>query len=119
MRVLSQCKTHETILALLYIYLFQDQTNTFQLVLATDGFSSFAIFLYLEDGIQWTTAENSDGSNGFGGTEAQVGYDAGDGVNFHSVNGSMTPSIIDIETTSNVNIPGMYIFRLDSIPPGN
>ena len=109
---------YEIMLALL-CYLFQDQTNTFQLVLATNGFSSFAIFLYLDDGIQWTTGDSSGGANGVGGTEAQVGYDAGDGVNYHSVPGSMTPSIIDIETTSNVGIAGMYIFRLDLTPPGN
>ena len=45
--------------------------------------------------------------------EAQVGYDAGDSINYYTVNGSMTPSIVDIETTSNVGTPGMYIFEVD------
>ena len=45
--------------------------------------------------------------------EAQVGYDAGDYINYYTVPGSMTPSIVDIETTSNVGIPGMYIFQVD------
>ena len=53
-----------------------------------------------------------------GGTEAQVGYDAGDYFNYYTVPGSMTPSIVDIETTSNVGIPGMYIFKVDSPTPG-
>ena len=52
-------------------------------------------------------------SNGLGGTEAQVGYDAGDYINYYTVPGSMTPSIVDIETTSNVGIPGMYVFEVD------
>ena len=100
-------------------YLLQDEkTNTFQLVLATDGTRSFAIFLYLDDGIQWTTGDDSGGVNGIGGTQAQVGYAAGNGVNFLNVNGSMTPSIINIETTSNVGVPGMYVFQLDSAPSG-
>ena len=69
-------------------------TNTFQLVLTMDGTRSFGIFLYLDDGIQWTTSDFfSGGVNGFGGTEAQVGYDAGDGINFLNVDGSRTLSI--------------------------
>ena len=97
----------------MHLYFVKSQTNTFQLVLATDGSRSFAIFLYLDDGIQWTTGSRNGGSNGLGGTEAQVGYDAGDSVNYYTINGSMTPSIVDIETTSNVGIPGMYIFEVD------
>ena len=81
-----------------------DNTNTFQVVLATDGTRSFAIFLYLDDGIQLA--------------EAQVGYDAGNGVNFLNVDGSRTSSIIDIETTSNIGVPGMYVFQLGFAPPG-
>ena len=82
-------------------------------MLATDGKKSFAIFLYLDGGIQWTEGGDSGHPNGIGGAEAQVGYDAGDYINYYTVNGSMTPSIVDIETTSNVGICGMYIFRVD------
>ena len=78
--------------------------------MATDGNSSFALFLYLDDGIQWTTGDDSGGISGLGGIEAQVGYDAGDYTNYYTINGSMTANIVDIETTSNVDIPGMYIF---------
>ena len=46
--------------------------------------------------------------------EAQVGYDAGDFINYYTVPGSMTPDIVDIENTSNVGIPGMYIFQVHS-----
>ena len=82
-------------------------------MLATDGSRSFAIFLYLDDGIQWTTGYDNGGTNGLGGIEAQVGYDAGDSINYYTVPGSMTPSIVDVETTSNVGIPGMYMFEVD------
>ena len=72
------------------------------------------MFLYLDDGIEWTTGQSSGGTNGLNGTEAQVGYDAGDGINYYTVPGSMTPCIVDIETTSNVGIPGMYVFQVDA-----
>ena len=77
------------------------QTNTFQLVLATNGNTTFVLYLYPDDGIEW-------------GSYAQVGYDAGDHINYYAVPGSMTPSIVDIETTSNVGVPGMYIFQVDT-----
>ena len=84
-------------------------------MLATDGSRSFAIFLYLDDGIEWTTGFRNGGSNGFGGTQAQVGYDAGNFLNYYIVPSSMMSTIVDIETTSNVDpeIPGMYIFEVD------
>ena len=78
-----------------------------------DGNRSFAIFLYLDDGIQWTTGYRNSGNSGLGGTEAQVGYDAGDYINYYTVPGSMNSNIVDIETTSNVGIPGMYLFQVD------
>ena len=90
------------------------QTNTFQLIIAANGNRTFAIFLYLDDGINWTTGDGpSNGINGLGGTQAQVGYNAGDNINYYTVTCSMTDRIIDIETRSNVGIPGMYIFQIN------
>ena len=88
------------------------QVNTFQLVLATDGNSSYALFLYPEGGIQWTTGDLT-GTNGLGGIQAQVGYNAGNNINYYTVPGSGTSSISDIESTSNVGVHGMYIFKVD------
>jgi len=79
--------------------------------LATDGFESFVIFLYACDGIQWTTGDDSGGSNGFGGTEALAGINAGDGVNSITIDGSLTPDIINIDQTSNVGSPGIWMFQ--------
>ena len=42
------------------------QTNTFQCILATDYTSSFIIYLYEEDGIQWAAGENTRASDSEG-----------------------------------------------------
>ncbi|XP_071476500.1 uncharacterized protein [Diadema antillarum] len=89
-------------------------TNTFQAVLVTDGRHSFAIFNYGD--INWTTGTASNGNSytGLGGTPAQVGFNAGDGVRYYSVPGSRTDDIVDVEEASNVNVTGRYVFRTDS-----
>ena len=76
---------------------------------------SFVIFLYADGGIQWTTGDASGGSNGLNGTEALAGINSGDGVNFKTISGSLTSRIIDIAETSNIGIPGIWIFRVDEI----
>ena len=86
--------------------------NTFQCVLASNEFESFVLFLYPDDGIQWTTAFSSGGTNGFGGNEAVAGISAGDGVNFITIPGSLTPSIINIANTSNIGVPGVWMFKV-------
>lgn len=96
-----------------YYRLFLLQTNTFQCVLVTDTERSFAIFLYAEDGIQWTTGEASGGINGLGGNPAQVGFNAGDGIRFFSVPGAQTNDIVNIDTTTNVGRAGVWMFRVD------
>ena len=70
------------------------------------------MFLYADGEIQWTTADGSGGINGLHGTEAPAGINAGDGVNNMTIPGSLTPSIINITQTSNVGIPGVWIFKV-------
>ena len=89
------------------------QTNTFQYILITNGRRAFVIFNYADGEIQWTTGDVSDGTGGFGGTPAQVGFNAGDGIRFANIPGSQTAAIVNIDTTSNVNTPGVWIFRVD------
>ena len=79
---------------------FTLQTNTFQCVLATSETESFVMFLYADGEIQWT--------NG-----ALAGINAGDGVNSITIPGSLTPSIINITQTTNVGIPGVWMFQVD------
>ena len=67
--------------------------------------NSYVTFLYADDGIQWTTT--------FTRVPAQVGFNAGDGINFANVPGSQTSEIINIASTSNIGIDGVWIFRVD------
>ena len=96
-----------------YVFQLPLQIVSFQCVLMTNGTISFAKFLYADGEIQWTTGDASGGSNGFGGTPAQVGFDAGDGERFSSVPGSQTDAIVNISTTSNVGIPGVWTFQVN------
>ena len=90
------------------------QTNTFQCNLATDNVRSFVIFQYADGLIQWTTGDASGGAGGLGGTPAQVGFNAGDSKNYANVPGSKTPAIINITSTSNVMVPGQWIFQVQN-----
>ena len=74
--------------------------NTFQAVLATDGVMTFVMFNY-ED-IQWGRAETT------------VGFNAGDQLQFITLPEPLTAEgVLNLENTSNVGIPGVYIFRVD------
>ncbi|XP_065894659.1 sushi, nidogen and EGF-like domain-containing protein 1 [Dysidea avara] len=97
-----------------YFSLNIDKTNTFQCVLATDGVESFVIFLYAHGRIQWTTGDASDGLFGLGGTEALAGINVGNGVTSETITGSRTSNIINIAETSNVGIPGVYIYEVST-----
>ena len=57
------------------------------------------IFLYDDDGIEWGTG--------------LAGINAGDGVNFITIPESRTVNIRNIDQTSNVGIPGVWIFQVD------
>ncbi len=61
---------------------------------------------------EWTTGDASSGTGGFGGTPAQVGFDAHDGTNYVSVPNSLTMAILDMCTTSNVGEPGVWRFSV-------
>ena len=70
---------------------------------------TFAIFLYADGEIQWTTGDNDNGVHGLEGYPAQVGFNKGDDEHFGIVATSGTESIIDIPFTNN---SGVYIFRI-------
>ena len=71
------------------------------------------MFFYADEEIQRTTGDNSEGTGGLGGTPAQVGFNAGDGVRFASVPESQTGAIINITMTSNIGVPGVWIFQVN------
>ena len=68
--------------------------------------------MYADGRMQWTTGDNSGGYNGLSGTEALAGINAGDRINHVTVSGSRTSSIINIARTSNVGIPGVWMFQV-------
>ncbi|MCC7070936.1 MAG: hypothetical protein IT383_06425 [Deltaproteobacteria bacterium] len=62
---------------------------------------------------EWTTGDASGGSGGFGGTAAQVGFDAGNLSDFVQIAGSMTADINTIVCNdSNVGEPGRWVFQI-------
>ncbi|NXS47126.1 TECTA protein, partial [Balaeniceps rex] len=87
--------------------------NTFQAALTTDTKMSFIILNYWD--IQWTTGAASDGDaeTGLGGTPAHAGFNSGDETNYYNIPGSQTAAIINITKTSNVNVPGRWVFQVD------
>ena len=97
-----------------YKLILSFQTNTFQCVLVSDGLLSFVIFLYAEGLIQWTTGDFSGGTNGFGGTPAQVGFNSGNMRQYASVRRSRTPEIVNIDDDiGNTRVKGVWVFRVD------
>ncbi|XP_067851680.1 sushi, nidogen and EGF-like domain-containing protein 1 isoform X2 [Heptranchias perlo] len=88
--------------------------NTFQIVLVTDGESSFTIFNY--ENITWTTGMHASSGGdfaGLGGIAAQAGFNAGDGKRYFNIPGSRTDDIVDVEMTTNVGLPGRWVFRIN------
>ncbi|MEJ1283528.1 sushi nidogen and EGF-like domains 1 [Cricetulus griseus] len=88
--------------------------NTFQIVLITDGRFSFTIFNY--ESILWTTgthASSGGDADGLGGIAAQAGFNAGDGHRYFNIPGSRTADMAEVETTTNVGVPGRWAFRID------
>ena len=57
--------------------------------------------MFRYDDIQWTST----------GNEAVTGINVGDSVNHVTIPGLHTPSILNVEETSNVGDPGVWIFE--------
>lgn len=51
----------------------------------------------------------------------QAGFNGGNLTNFFSLPGSRTPEIVNIQETTNVNVPGRWAFKVDGkeIDPAN
>ncbi|CAF1198199.1 unnamed protein product [Adineta steineri] len=75
--------------------------NTYQVILTTNGFYSFSLFTYHQ--LQW--------SQGLSGNHAQIGFNAGDQINYYRLKRSLSPEIINIVNESNIGIPGQFIFH--------
>ena len=74
------------------------QANTFQVMIATDGQRTFVFFIYGD--IEW-------------GDDANIGFNAEDGTRSFMLPGALTSQSINIEDGSNVDVTGLYIYRVD------
>ena len=93
-------------LEILYFWL---QRNSYQAVMATDGRSTYVLFIYKD--IRWTTGDASGGRNGFGGHVARAGINSGVG-RYTYVPGSGSQSLmLRLETRTNIRMPGIFILR--------
>ncbi len=50
------------------------------------------------------------GTNGLNGVPAQIGFNAGDGVNSYTLPLSQTTGVVNITKTSNIGLPGAWVF---------
>ena len=73
----------------------------------------------MDNGIQWSSADNTGGVNGIGPFGAQVGFNGGDGVHYF-VRPETQNDVLELDDNSNVCVPGKYVFRIDgeTVQPG-
>ncbi|XP_073459881.1 alpha-tectorin-like [Aquarana catesbeiana] len=87
--------------------------NTFQAVLSTDGNQTFLLYNYGD--IQWPsmnwTAFSQDGPLALAGLNS--GYETG----YYTLPGSLTISVANLSSTSNVNVTGRWAFKVDKLHP--
>ena len=75
--------------------------------MVTDGDISFVLFLYADGLIQWLWSIDHRRN------PAEVGVNAGDGIRFFRHPDSNTLELLNITTTSNVDMPGVWVIRTD------
>jgi nidogen (entactin) len=95
-----------------------DQTNTFQVVIASSGRDSYALFLYPDDGINWVKGQGKYAAQA-PDVPAQVGFDAGDNRRSYVLQNSGAENIAEtLMKRSNINKPGMWLFQMGNTKTG-
>ncbi|XP_044255979.1 nidogen [Tribolium madens] len=87
-----------------------DKTNTYQLVIITDGAKSFVELLYPKEGIQWIQGTGDE--SGLPDARAQAGFISAEGK-MYTLPGSGTEQVRNLEVWSNIDLPGQFIYRVD------
>ncbi len=84
-----------------YYRVHTDKLNSFQLLLIdrSDTGTGNLDMCFDYSQVQWETGDASDGTNGFGGTPARVGYSNGTTVSFELPGSAVTGSFEDTGTT--------------------
>jgi len=80
-----------------------EYNNTFQLVLTTNGEESYVLFNYGR--LEWPNSRVK--------ANVESGLNLGDGKNYYKMEGSFTPTVIDLENKSNVGMRSKWLFRVD------
>ncbi|HEY3353926.1 MAG TPA: nidogen-like domain-containing protein, partial [Polyangia bacterium] len=100
-----------------YFSCHNDKRMSFQLILTAAGCGGAGDFdvEFRYNRCEWETGDASGGSSGFGGTEAQAGFDAGNQTDYVAIPGSMAAGIAqNLCTNSNVGLPGIWRFQVRS-----
>ncbi|XP_021945973.1 nidogen isoform X2 [Folsomia candida] len=87
-----------------------DKSNTYQLVIGSDGGDSYVVFLY--DKIQWIQGTGKNPS--LPDAKAQAGLNSGNGPHFE-LKGSGTDQVSNIHKRSNVNEEGVWMLRIGRV----
>ena len=75
--------------------------------------------MYAEGRIQWTSSDKSGRYSRLSGFESLAGFNAGNGINYYTIAGSQTSRIIDVTRTTNIGIPGTWIFKVGGLYVGS
>ena len=95
-----------------------DKQNAFQLIITQTGTGDFS-FEFRYENVDWVAGDESGGTGGLGGTGARAGYSAGDGINFFELPASGNEAaLLGLETSSNVDQPGRWLFEVKDGYPG-
>ncbi|MFH2009820.1 MAG: nidogen-like domain-containing protein [bacterium] len=100
-----------------YYSCHNDLRMSFQLILTQAGCPGSGDFdvEFRYNRCEWEAGDASGGSGGFGGTEAQAGFDAGNQIDYVAIPGSMAPGIANLLcTTSNMGTPGVWQYQIRS-----
>ncbi|XP_067028180.1 nidogen-like isoform X4 [Acropora muricata] len=90
---------------------FPDEVNSFQVVLITNGMTTFAMLNYQNSGLEriMSYPVRFHGGRSF---YAQVGFSAGDQVRYYLLPGSGTMNVTLLLTKSNMMLPGQWMFKI-------
>ncbi|KAL7736227.1 hypothetical protein ACLKA6_002906 [Drosophila palustris] len=92
-----------------------DRLNTFQVALIASERSTFVHFIYPQGGLNWLQGET--GELGLPDIRAQAGFVAEDG-RFYNLNGSGSENARFLSESTNLGVPGVWLYRVAPLNPG-
>ncbi|KAH8299746.1 hypothetical protein KR044_005465 [Drosophila immigrans] len=92
-----------------------DRLNTFQVALIAGEQRTFVHFIYPEGGLNWLQGEA--GELGLPDIRAQAGFIAEDG-RYYNLNGSGSENARFLSESTNLGVPGVWLYRVAPLNPG-